>query len=877
MAGIRAAAALAVAILATAPAWAAPSPDNVPRRGMVWAHYVPWNGPADVSAMPHTYYDHPCHDGGEAAWREEIDLAAGAGIDGFFVDIGIYENYTNPLGEEFRWLEAARGTDFKVGICLDRKPTPRRMAEELVRLLSKHGDHPNYPRLNGRYVVANFAQWRYKPEEWREILDFCEAAGRPVFLVGDVKKGTGPVTPQVMETWADVDDAMYMFAYVGQEAMTACEENLGVSRFCRERGKLFMASVAPGYVGGWLKNGNDFYKPFCCADKILNDFLSLRGVDCNWLHGTTWNDHHETTMEPTRLQPANPRLLRAFSDEFKGLAPSSGKAAALFAYRREEVPGTLMRFEAVRLPAREEGPLAVSGRLRDAAGNVVAELEEKILSNGWDRAEWLVRSADLAASPHLVPEFAEVGPDGRRREARFPAVFFALPWIEDNATVRAGIGDRCGDAGGALEVSYADGCLRASLDLRAARPVRRAILYRNDRPVGQFARGGGRPSLSVMSPLSPMDRNIAFSGCRVAGRMAASTLGRLDFFRLEFDSPDAPAAVSISNATARFTAAGLAKDRRLKAGPCELLASPACTVRAEPPLDAADGHFELALVDRPPQPGDAFWARLEMADGTASETPVAYPFGDLAARRSVTLLETATNLDSKNGYQGRPWEREFLTQPDQMPVTGCTPVERDVSPLMFRRGRWSIEASLDDDFGFRAAKERTMADGARMVVLPLQMWPMAPGAVAFDLLVPDGIPTEKCAVIHLEGFREGFSANLLGDGRLEAVWSGGCKGPVWKQEVARTYALEGRRSVCDGKWHRVVLENDLRKIRIVIDGQVDAERDAEPFRAYGRCTVSLPGSPAFRIRNVEIGVAGFVSREAPKVVLPPASGFSPSR
>ena len=199
-----------------------------------------------------------------------------------------------------------------------------------------------------------------------------------------------------------------------------------------------------------------------------------------------------------------------------------------------------------------------------------------------------------------------------------------------------------------------------------------------------------------------------------------------------------------------------------------------------------------------------------------------------------------------------------------MPISGCVPRECEVSPLMFRRGRWSLENSLDDDFGYRAATERESKEGGKTTVMPLQMWPMAPGAVAFDILVPESMDGGESAVIRLDGFREGFSANLLADGRLKAVWSGGCKGPVWKQAVEHLEEFEGRRTLCDGRWHRVVLENDAKDIRIVIDGETDAECHAEPFRAYGRCTVSLPENKNVRVKNLEIGVAGFVSRATPK-------------
>lgn len=160
-------------------------------------------------------------------------------------------------------------------------------------------------------------------------------------------------------------------------------------------GKELMTTVYPGYYGAWLNGRNDFYQVHCGFDQAHHSFEAANTPKAKFLHYTTWNDHDETSLLPMVFTPANPLITRAYTARFKGESTVTGEPEVVFACHREELPGTLLRFEAMTLPTLEKGGVAVSGRLLDAAGKTVAVLPEKRLDGAdFDRTEWLVPSAD---------------------------------------------------------------------------------------------------------------------------------------------------------------------------------------------------------------------------------------------------------------------------------------------------------------------------------------------------------------------------------------------------------------------------------------------------------------------------------------------------
>ena len=95
---------------------------DVSERKMVWAHYVPWFTPDNVSQMPDRYYDFPQHDAGADPFREEVRRAIALGVDGFFNDMVAHAGGTTAFWDLRPFLKAAEGTDFQLhGIDLFRE------------------------------------------------------------------------------------------------------------------------------------------------------------------------------------------------------------------------------------------------------------------------------------------------------------------------------------------------------------------------------------------------------------------------------------------------------------------------------------------------------------------------------------------------------------------------------------------------------------------------------------------------------------------------------------------------------------------------------------------------------------------------------------
>ncbi|MGN0834200.1 MAG: endo-1,3-alpha-glucanase family glycosylhydrolase [Kiritimatiellia bacterium] len=852
-------------------------------RRLAWAHYVGWTVPTEVSLPPAEHYEFPMHErGGAAAFRDEVRRALDMGLDGFFVDVIVMREWRPGYFHTVEaLLKAAEGTGFMVAPCLDGKTDVSNQIDQIVWMLEKFGGHPNYPRIGGKYVLATYTYHEWTPEEWQAMLDGCAAAWYPLYLVGNVKPGCGVLTPKRLAAYRGAFDGCYSFAYTGGETLTVEEENKGVADWCAANGKLFMPCVHPGYIGSWLKGHNADYIPFEGHGKFLRDFRSALKAG-QWLHFTSWNDNVETTLQPMASTPGNRQLLRAATDSFKRLPPSAEKIDVSFAYHREELPGTLVRIEAVRLPAQEDGPATVSGRLVGSDGKTAATLSAQKLAHAWDRVEWLVPSAELLRNPELIPVFSLKTP-ASSRQGTFPALAFRTPWIENQITVHATFGSLA-EVQNEFSVVGRPGGVRANLSFSAPAPVRRAILYRNDRPCGQFR---AQPQAAGCAGLPLLLRGACHFELSVPGGrvIAATRRGReRGYDGFDWDEHQVVCHPTALNADAvavwlegapeteavfttdvgderRIRLGELAKTRRLALRNGKLTAQtfPDCTLRELPTLDLSQGALALALFDRSPVPSDAFYVRFELADGRVSETSRIRPFNPKPKMRNRPLLETSVTMETHAGAEGLPGiapkvvYREYLTPEGEMPVRGTRRLERAMSDAVLRREFWPLEkdgrsivsdrwAFTDEaSFGLGPDGRRGLRLGGNAkdtVKLPLMMWPQDTAVVKFDLA-----PARLCAapIIRRVGYGPAFTLRMLSDGILEATWSGVGSNGVWDVKPAKVAKIVSSVPLEAGKWTSVRLEYDLAELKLSLDGREVARGACPPFRAYGPNSVFLGG------------------------------------
>lgn len=827
-------------------------------RKMVWAHYVAWNTPDNVSLVPARHYDAPQHDRGADPLRDEVLRALDMGIDGFFNDVCVVKSGPSAFWDLRPFLKAAEGTPFHFGICMDGKTTVAHQVEEIVRMLSVYGDHPNYPKMNGRYVVDTYTYFRWTPEEWAQIRKVCADAGYPLYLIANVETGFDPFSEKRLADYADQFDCAYSFSLVakahsGKEVLEDVVRR--TAAFCDARGKMYMPCLWPGYYGAWLERVNCFYQPFLGFDTLHRRFAAGGGARTDWLHLTTWNDHNETTLEPQRLTSGNRRLIRAYSRAFKGQSPSTTNDVH-FAYLRETVPGTVHRFEAFRPPTLAKGPCTVEGRLRDVKGTVVANLpSQTFAAKEWASLEWLVSTTSLAVSPVLTPEF-EVTDSAGAHTVTLPPVFLFAPHLRNPETVKVSMYDRR-TVSNTLDVAYVKGVLTARCSYDSPVPVRRATLYRNERPVGAFGVSTntvlpvfftGHHTVTLVPEKGKVEyalksfetngmRHFSWDATRIQSTM---TPGWMKFSARIAATGETRIAFTSAGETKIFSPGELVEkgELNLKDGHLEL--SPDCTLRDLPvlPSTSPSSSLTLSVWSRTPCATDAFWVQYEFADGTHAESAIIYPFADLTkhvpvsgasrpAPVTMNLVETPVTPDWSISACGQPDAQVFTSPVETWPVRSNRVVTAKVSPLACRRSSFQLAGT---------PRPRT--------VLPFKEWPMGACEMTFSL-IPHAADGEDHVLLQVGGWQEGPSFKLLADGRLEAAYGSSAgqfsarSSAVVMPPSGLAKAIRSREPLVRGKPARVRLLSDCRKLMLELDGVVQGEVSLAPLRVYGNCQPSL--------------------------------------
>ncbi|NCB09090.1 MAG: hypothetical protein EOM73_13115 [Bacteroidia bacterium] len=308
-----------------------------------------------------------------------------------------------------------------------------------------------------------------------------------MFVIANVDpRGNNSVDLKKLQAYADVIDCGYMFGPPGGTNEPPEINNPILNKFFSERNKLFMPCLHGGYYGAWLKSGNDFYQPFYGVDMLHNTFLAAQKLDSPWIHLTSYNDLIETAMMPRAFTFGMEQLIRAYSNAHKKTGTLFAEPEIIFSYHREEQPGTLFRIEAMNLPSVGNAAVIVRGRLLDMDGKPVFELPPKRFApDAFGRAEWLVSTTNLVRSPYLVPEFSAEAGDWKHI-VRAPAVFFVSSWLQNAVTMTVPLSGLT-DISNSLKINYSADRLHAEIKFDSPCELKRAVLFKNDRPVALFS------------------------------------------------------------------------------------------------------------------------------------------------------------------------------------------------------------------------------------------------------------------------------------------------------------------------------------------------------------------------------------------------------
>ncbi len=833
---------------------------EISNRKMSWAHHTPWHTPFNTSLTAINYYNFPLQDstGNDVEdWKQEFANAKAQGIDGFFPDL-VASKAGGPtafVDAMNTMLKAAEGTDFQIGVCLDVKTSVAQQVKELKRMLDLFGNHPNYPHWNGRPVVNFYTFLAWTPEELAAIRAGLKEAGYDIFLVGNL--GIGYQRPPIEKLRAHVRlaDMIYAFGMTEIDKSSIEDKMKLYEQLANETGKELMAPVYPGYYGAWLNGRNDFYQVHCGFDQAHRSFEAADIPKAKFLHFTTWNDHDETSLLPMVFTPANPLITKAYSDRFKGIDTVTGKPEVAFAYHREEIPGTLLRFEAMTLPTLKSGKVEVKGLLLDETGKAVAELPVKSLSgNEFDRAEWLIPSTALAKYPLLIPEFTVNG-----KTVRLPEVLLVNGWHQNAVTVKTAASKIIMPESSLQLKAEADGRIRVSGNYDSPVELKRVSLWRNDRPVAVVSPEtdgtsllniylSGKPNLTV----TPENGRIV-SAVRKFGennsksfKWDASSLRSMNSLSWTpvaltvAGTPDLKLRFAVSGQEPLvLSAAELAKREHLEYGGVVIQAAPADgTMQNRAALNRKSGSFDFAFFGKA-RPQDRWQLHFESADGRNGWSVPVWPFAENTAPIPAKLVETATTIETASGATGWKERSEYLGKniPFQTPKVR----RAELSPLSIRGGRWDFENNGNDRYGDMpvAIPESMFCEGSagegkalcftgkESVKMRLRTYPVGNSTVEF-LIRPDAGRGKAQGIVTRSGWSDAVNVYLLPDGRIEAVRDGN---EEFKVEKATSSA-----AIPDNAWSRVRVSCDNAALRIYIDGKQVAEQPVSPQRCYGNCS-----------------------------------------
>lgn len=816
--------------------------DEIVGRQMAWAHYVPWYKPENASLAADKFYNFPLTtvvDGEPrtASTRREIELAIACGIDGWMVDLGASTSggrmYSS--GDMLGYLQSATGTPFQMAICLDGRGTADYYAHEVVQMLKEFGSHPNYPKMNGRYVVSTYSFLQQIPM-WNEMVQKVREAGFDIYLLANANPWPWkPTEFEKIEPCLDAFEAVYMFDAPGHAKDPPETTNRELREWCAAHGKLAVPSLHPGYVGGWLSGNNDYYHPFRGMDMLHRMYESGKAAGpVRWLHVTTWNDLVETPLMPCVFTPGVTRILHAYCDGMKGWNAAAPSCRINFAYHREELVGTMLRIEAMMLPRTIDGTVTVDGVLLGRDGRKIASLEPRKLSGkDFVRCEWLVPTARLSEHPSLTPCFRVTAEGMSKQTSLLPSVNLVTGWIQNQVTVNVAFDEMLADFRPTLSVSQADGVLTATLAGCEGMALKRAILFRNDRPFAVFRSDSRSDEYERAIRMDGVDNELTLSvtngrilravknyesnGCR-AWRWNATNL--------------------VTRSCPKWSLHGIVvvggRDLKLiidsKSAPRLDYDGPDLTVMNAPQIGMVVGTLTVRRQSSAPKISDSFWALVETESGKLHDTSVVYPFDVDCQLVERSIFETTTSLETSCGGCGYALRNdpEFLTSVGRLPVASNRVVKCHVPVAGSRHAEWDLSAHKG------------------VFELPRRVWPQGTQRICLKVKPEAGHPVRQ-TLVHEEGWSDGVTLDLMADGKVEMSrhFRVG-QGTVFDRAT-------GSQALKPGQWHELVVEGDMEEIRLRVDGKVDARMKPTPIRCFEQCRVHIGGGKAKEPFHGELG------------------------
>jgi glucan endo-1,3-alpha-glucosidase len=257
--------------------------------------------------VPHFVFAHymVCYpDYGESlkGYKRDIQDAQAAGIDGFALNMGAYDNvqkyYKTRVGLLFRAAEQL-GTGFKLFFSVDFSGE-----SNVVQMVEDFGNRPAMFRYQGKIVLSSYGKNDVPSVGWpgmdwtNAILGKLKTNGFPVFFIpyffADHELPNYTDATNLLTKYGDILDGLFLWGAAGLPSeLATCNSNY--TRAVHAAGKPFMASISPHYWGNAQKTIGRRYYETDGGEGLLLQWQSIIANQPDWVEICTWNDFNEST------------------------------------------------------------------------------------------------------------------------------------------------------------------------------------------------------------------------------------------------------------------------------------------------------------------------------------------------------------------------------------------------------------------------------------------------------------------------------------------------------------------------------------------------------------------------------------------------------
>lgn len=330
-----------------------------------------FSGPINSAraAGPHYVFAHymvcnPTYGPSVQGFEQDIQDAQAAGIDGFALNLGAYDDptqgyYNKNVAMMFAAAEAL-GTGFKLFFSVQITNTTN-----IIQLISAYAGRTNTFYLGTNMVVST---WGESPlgengavpgdgtVDWKNaVFAPLQQQGISVFFIPFFWPTNGSELPtyaegvKLLNTYTNLLNGLFLFGAAGTPSQVSqCNSNYTVA--VHQAGKIFMSSTTPSYWGCAQTTIGRRYFETDGGEGVDLEWQSIIANQPDWVEIVTWNDFNESTYispvnNPVQYEPqySTPyrychagylELTKRYISWYKtGVAPPINQDALFYFYR----------------------------------------------------------------------------------------------------------------------------------------------------------------------------------------------------------------------------------------------------------------------------------------------------------------------------------------------------------------------------------------------------------------------------------------------------------------------------------------------------------------------------------------------------------------